>query len=119
MSSNPWKPRAEPAAYTGRPLAKKRQVPGHRPGNSSLARAVRRPGDLDASPPRPVTGEPVPRLQLSSPFLQNQQDCVSGFQGMNLPTASGELWILGDVFIRQYFAVFDRANNQVGLAPVA
>lgn len=69
-------------------------------------------------PQRPVTTGSVPRLQLSSPFLQNQ-DCVSGFQGMNLPTASGELWILGDIFIRQYFAVFDRANNQVGLAPVA
>ncbi|VCW77317.1 unnamed protein product, partial [Gulo gulo] len=58
-------------------------------------------------------------LPPSAYILQNQQDCVSGFQGMNLPTASGELWILGDVFIRQYFAVFDRANNQVGLAPVA
>lgn len=70
-------------------------------------------------PRRPVTAGSVPRLQLSSPFLQNQESCVSGFQGMNLPTASGDLWILGDVFIRQYFAVFDRANNQVGLAPVA
>lgn len=58
-------------------------------------------------------------LQLPSPLPQSQQGCVSGLQGMNLPTASGELWILGDVFIRQYFAVFDRANNQVGLAPVA
>ncbi|XP_029770866.1 pepsin A [Suricata suricatta] len=58
-------------------------------------------------------------LPASAYILQNQQGCVSGLQGMNLPTSSGELWILGDVFIRQYFAVFDRANNQVGLAPVA
>ncbi|XP_006875054.1 PREDICTED: pepsin A-like [Chrysochloris asiatica] len=58
-------------------------------------------------------------LPPSAYILQNQQYCTSGFQGMNIPTSSGELWILGDVFIRQYFAVFDRANNQVGLAPVA
>ncbi|KAM5319067.1 pepsin A [Glossophaga mutica] len=58
-------------------------------------------------------------LPPSAYVLQSQQSCVSGFQGMNLPTASGELWILGDIFIRQYFTVFDRGNNQVGLAPVA
>ncbi|MBN3303097.1 PEPA protein, partial [Amia calva] len=38
--------------------------------------------------------------------------CSSGFQSMNL----GGLWILGDVFIREYFAIFDRGNNMVGLA---
>ncbi|KAK2100377.1 hypothetical protein P7K49_021725 [Saguinus oedipus] len=59
---------------------------------------------------------PVP---ASAYILQDEESCTSGFQGMNIPTAYGELWILGDVFIRQYFAVFDRANNQVGLAPVA
>ncbi|XP_025771109.1 pepsin A-2/A-3-like [Puma concolor] len=65
-----------------------------------------------------INGNEYP-LPPSAYILQSQQGCISGLQGMNLPTASGELWILGDVFIRQYFAVFDRANNQVGLAPVA
>ncbi|KAE8591647.1 hypothetical protein XENTR_v10018524 [Xenopus tropicalis] len=50
---------------------------------------------------------------------QNQQGCSSGFQAMTLPTNSGDLWILGDVFIRQYFVVFDRTNNYVAMAPVA
>uniref|UniRef100_A0A8D0H044 Peptidase A1 domain-containing protein n=1 Tax=Sphenodon punctatus TaxID=8508 RepID=A0A8D0H044_SPHPU len=40
-----------------------------------------------------------------------QGDCTSGFQN-----TSGELWILGDVFIREYYSIFDRTNNRVGLA---
>ncbi|NXM65549.1 PEPA protein, partial [Serilophus lunatus] len=42
--------------------------------------------------------------------------CSLGFQGMEAPTEEGELWILGDVFIREYYVVFDRANNRVGLS---
>ncbi|XP_075030149.1 embryonic pepsinogen-like [Calonectris borealis] len=37
--------------------------------------------------------------------------CISSFQN-----TSGDLWILGDVFIRVYYSIFDRANNRVGLA---
>ncbi|NXO25628.1 PEPA protein, partial [Cisticola juncidis] len=44
--------------------------------------------------------------------------CTLGLQGMDTPTEEGELWILGDVFIREYYVIFDRANNKVGLSPL-
>ncbi|XP_014103198.1 lysosomal aspartic protease [Bactrocera oleae] len=37
--------------------------------------------------------------------------CVSAFED-----ASVNLWILGDVFIMKYYAIFDMGNNQVGFA---
>uniref|UniRef100_A0A8C8SCI1 Peptidase A1 domain-containing protein n=1 Tax=Pelusios castaneus TaxID=367368 RepID=A0A8C8SCI1_9SAUR len=59
---------------------------------------------------------PVP---ASAYIIEENGDCSPGLEGINLPTSSGELWILGDVFISQYYVVFDRANNQVALASVA
>uniref|UniRef100_A0A8B9Z406 pepsin A n=1 Tax=Buteo japonicus TaxID=224669 RepID=A0A8B9Z406_9AVES len=43
---------------------------------------------------------------------------MGGSGSMNIPTESGELWILGDVFIREYYVIFNRANNMVGLSPL-
>ncbi|KPP62901.1 pepsinogen 2-like [Scleropages formosus] len=40
--------------------------------------------------------------------------CRTGFSG-----SDSNLWILGDVFIREYYSIFDRSNRMVGLAKSA
>lgn len=52
--------------------------------------------------------------------IQNNQVCSVGITPTYLPSQNGQpLWILGDVFLREYYSVYDRTDNQVGFATAA
>ena len=42
--------------------------------------------------------------------------CKKAFMPLNIPEPRGPLWVLGDIFLRKYFVVFDRDNKRIGIA---
>ncbi|KAM9234749.1 gastricsin isoform 2-T4 [Dugong dugon] len=56
-------------------------------------------------------------LPPSSYILENNGYCTVGVMSTYLSSQDGQpLWILGDVFLRSYYSVFDIGNNRVGFA---
>jgi len=58
-------------------------------------------------------------MQSSRPDGVNGADvqhCKPGLMPLDVPAPRGPLWILGDLFMRKFYCIFDRARNRIGLA---
>jgi saccharopepsin len=58
-------------------------------------------------------------IDASDYIVELQGTCVSAFIGLDIPEPAGPLILLGDVFLRKYYSVYDLGNNAVGLAKAA
>jgi len=55
-------------------------------------------------------------LSAEDYVINSGGSCLLGMIGLDIPEPAGPLWILGDVFIRKYFTVFDYGNQRLGFA---
>ncbi|XP_008295247.1 nothepsin [Stegastes partitus] len=49
-------------------------------------------------------------------MLGDREMCFSGFQGIDIVSPEGPLWILGDVFLTEFYSIYDKGQDRVGLA---
>ncbi|XP_040472497.1 pepsin B-like [Falco naumanni] len=77
--------------------------------------------DCNSVPSMPTLYFGISGTQLSLPpsiyVLNNDGICTVAVESTYVPSTNGQpLWILGNIFLRQYYSIFDLANNQVGFA---
>merc|ERR1711964_956298 len=63
-----------------------------------------------------IPGEGL-KVKVCLTKLEIKCECLFGMAGMDIPAPMGPLWILGDMFMKNYYTVFDIQKGRVGFAP--
>jgi saccharopepsin len=64
-------------------------------------------------------GKPYPLSGRDYVLEVSEGTCISAFTGVDINLPEGSLWIIGNVFLRKYFTVYDPGRNVVGFAEAA
>lgn len=77
-------------------------------------------GRIDSLPPIRITIGGTAWVLEGKDYILNEGEgqCMLGMQAMDMDTMYGQLWIMGDVFMRKVYTVFDYKNQALHFAYV-